>query len=160
MLNIRKVRLNEEITQLLIGYSAEWEQEDCCYGYRQNTVEDLAGKTVYVAYHDGSAAGYLFGHPYTADQNSCTIPDGSRCFEVDELFVDKPLRCRGIGKRLFAYMEQDQAGKCEYICLSTAARNSKAVLHFYLDEVGMTFWSARLFKQLKPSSEGNQSRER
>jgi hypothetical protein len=33
--------------------------------------------------------------------------------------------------------------------LSTATKNARAILHFYLDELGMEFWSARLFKSLE-----------
>jgi hypothetical protein len=36
----------------------------------------------------------------------------------------------------------------QFIVLSTASKNSKAILHFYLDELGMQFWSARLFKRI------------
>jgi hypothetical protein len=32
--------------------------------------------------------------------------------------------------------------------LSTATKNWKAIFHFYLDELGMKFWSARLFKKV------------
>ena len=38
--------------------------------------------------------------------------------------------------------------EAEFIVLSTASKNSKAILHFYLDELGMQFWSARLFKRI------------
>ena len=36
----------------------------------------------------------------------------------------------------------------EYMVLSTAAKNWQAIFHFYLDELGMEFWSARLFKRM------------
>ena len=38
--------------------------------------------------------------------------------------------------------------EAEYFVLGTATKNWKAILHFYLDEIGMDFWSARLFKKL------------
>ena len=37
----------------------------------------------------------------------------------------------------------------EYMVLSTATKNWKAIFHFYLDELDMTFWSARLFKKIE-----------
>jgi len=32
--------------------------------------------------------------------------------------------------------------------LSTATKDYKRILHFYIDEMGMDFWTARLFKKL------------
>ena len=32
--------------------------------------------------------------------------------------------------------------------LSTATKNWKAIMHFYIDEIDMNFWSARLYKHL------------
>jgi len=36
----------------------------------------------------------------------------------------------------------------EFIMLSTATKNYKSILHFYIDELGMDFWNARLFKKI------------
>ena len=33
--------------------------------------------------------------------------------------------------------------------VSTATRNWRMILHFYLEELDMDFWSARLFKKLE-----------
>ena len=41
-----------------------------------------------------------------------------------------------------------QAEGMGYLMLSTATKDCKRILHFYLDELGMDFWSARLFKKL------------
>ena len=58
-------------------------------------------------------------------------------------------RNEGIGRALFLFAEQavGEAG-IEFIMLSTATKNYKRILHFYIDELGMDFWSARLFKKL------------
>ena len=34
------------------------------------------------------------------------------------------------------------------VTVSAAAKNWRAILHFYLEELGMEFWSARLFMKL------------
>lgn len=36
----------------------------------------------------------------------------------------------------------------EMMMLSTATKNWKAIMHFYIDEIDMNFWSARLYKHL------------
>jgi hypothetical protein len=46
-------------------------------------------------------------------------------------------------------MEQTVSEDAEFILLSTATKNWKAIFHFYLDELGMDFWSARLYKKLR-----------
>lgn len=70
-------------------------------------------------------------------------------FEIEELYVVPSCRNEGIGRALFLFAEQAvrEAG-IEFIMLSTATKNYKRILHFYIDELGMDFWSARLFKKL------------
>ena len=59
-------------------------------------------------------------------------------------------RSEGIGRRLFALAEEEarRAG-LKQLMLSTATRDWKRVLHFYLEELDMDFWSARLLKRLE-----------
>ena len=59
-------------------------------------------------------------------------------------------RSEGIGRRLFALAEESarKAG-LRQLMLSTATKDWKRVLRFYLDELGMEFWNARLFKRLE-----------
>ena len=55
---------------------------------------------------------------------------------------------RGIGKALFEFASAAVEDEADYIVLSTATKNWRAILHFYLDELDMEFWSARLFKRI------------
>ena len=57
-------------------------------------------------------------------------------------------RSQGVGSALFRYMETRVRPDAEYLMLGTATKNYKAILHFYIDELGMDFWSAALFKKL------------
>ena len=58
-------------------------------------------------------------------------------------------RSGGIGRALFGFVEnQLRAEGVGCMVLSTATKNHRAILHFYLDELDMEFWSARLFKRL------------
>ena len=47
------------------------------------------------------------------------------------------------------YAEDAVRGEAEYVMLSTATKNWRAILHFYVDELGMDFWNARLFKRIE-----------
>ena len=76
------------------------------------------------------------------------MPEGTPYFEVEEIYVISEKRSQGIGEALFRFAEDAVKGEAEYIVLSTATKNWKAIFHFYLDELDMQFWSARLFKKL------------
>ena len=77
------------------------------------------------------------------------MSDGTPFFEVEELYVMPSYRSKGIGARLFQFTEESVSAEVDYMMLSTATKNWKAIFHFYLDELDMTFWSARLFKRIK-----------
>ena len=77
------------------------------------------------------------------------MANGTPFFEIEELYVVPGHRSEGIGRALFCFAEQAvKAAGIEFIMLSTATKNYKRILHFYIDELGMDFWSARLFKKL------------
>ena len=63
--------------------------------------------------------------------------------------IREKYRGKGIGSKLFKFMENELKEEIEYVLLSTATKNYKAILHFYIDELEMHFWNARLFKKIK-----------
>ena len=76
-------------------------------------------------------------------------------FSLDRLarewsVICQPLGCAraGSGEALFRYAEDTVRPEAEYMVLSTATKNWKAIFHFYLDELDMKFWSARLYKKI------------
>ena len=141
---------SDALERELIRLSADWEAEDSCRGYRANTHEDLAGRRVFLAEEDGAILGYLFGLRETAEKKSTVMDAGTPYFEIEELYVVPTHRSKGIGRQLFALAEETaRQDGLPYLMLSTATKNARAILHFYLDELGMEFWSARLFKSLE-----------
>ena len=146
---IREAALTPALLAALIRLSEDWEAEDSCYGYRKNTRADIEGNRIFLA-EDGTAlVGYLFGRRETSKTASSVMPEGSPFFEIEELYVRPEYRSFGVGRRLFAFAEQAVSADADYIMLGTATKNWKAILHFYLEELGMEFWSARLFKKLR-----------
>ena len=85
----------------------------------------------------------------TAERQTSIYDLGTKWFEVEELYVRPEYRNQGVGQALFRHMEQVAADEAEMILLGTATKNFRAILHFYIDELGMEFWSARLFKRLR-----------
>lgn len=147
-INIRETGLNEPVVEALLQLSAEWEAENNCRGYRKNEYSDLEGSRVFLAEEDGKIIGYLSGRTVVSKRETSVMPQGTVFFEVEELYVKPACRSRGVGSALFCYVEEQVKQEASYLILSAAAKNFQAVLHFYIDELGMEFWSARLFKKL------------
>ena len=146
-MKIREAQSDRDVLERLIRMSEQWEAENSCHGYRANREEDIAGNRIFVAEDEGKIIGYLFGHSAGSEKQTSIIPDGTPCFEIMEIYVEKEYRSRGIGRKLFAFVQD--CIEDEYITLSTATRDWKAILHFYIEELDMSFHSARLFKRIK-----------
>lgn len=157
-IEIIETELTPKVLETLIRLSEDWEAEGSCWGYRKNEKADIEENRIFLAEKDKEIIGYLFGHKETSEQKTSFMPEGMVYFEVEELYVVPEYRSRGIGSRLFSFAEQEAAKDAGYIMLSTATKNWKAILHFYLEEAGMEFWSARLFKKL-PEAGGTLSPE-
>lgn len=147
-LRICEKELTDAIIDLLIDFSKRWEAEQNVYGYRANERTDIEGNRVFLAYDGQCLVGYLFGKNYSSSNMHSIMPDGTACFEVEELYVLPEYRNKSVGRQLYQAACEAMREYCEYVTLSTATKNSKAILHFYIEEVGMTFWSARLFQKL------------
>lgn len=144
-----EAELTDELLTTLITMSAVWEAENSTHGYRTNDRSDIEGNRIFLAERAGEVLGYLFGHKTAAERTNSIMEEGTAFFEIEELYVTPEHRSEGIGKKLFSFAEQTvQTEGISYLMLSTATKNYKRILHFYLDELGMDFWSARLFKKL------------
>ena len=145
---IKEQDLDDALLDILIRLSTDWEAENSCYGYRKNEKADIEGNRIFIAKDGENFIGYLFGYLEKSERSTSIMPDGTPVFEVEELYVKPEYRSKGIGKMLFTYAESAVRNEADYIMLSTATKNWRAIFHFYLDELGMEFWSARLFKKV------------
>jgi GNAT superfamily N-acetyltransferase len=151
-MRIYEAECTDTVTGELIRLSGEWEAEGSCRGYRANTPEDLTGRRIFLAEENDRIFGYLFGIRKEAERSSTVMEKGTPFFEVEELYVVPEWRSRGIGRKLFEFAETQVQDEAEVILLSTATKNWRAVLHFYLEELDLEFWSATLFKHLTGAS--------
>ena len=149
-MEIRKIELTDETVSRLISLSENWEHEDITWGLHANSAGTFAGMRVFGAYDGGELVGYLVASSFRTDCPYAMTPDvGTPCWEIEELYVSPAQRSRGIGRALYEYAElAAKRHGAEYVFLSTATKDYRRILHFYIDELGMEFWTARLFKKL------------
>lgn len=147
-IEIKKCEWNDNSIGKVIELSQEWESEALTYGYCANGMDDLIGTDLFIAYLDDEIIAYLFGKCLVLEEAIVPIEKGTKCFEIDEIYVKGEYRSQGIGKILFEYAENYYKQKVDYITLSTATKNYKSILHFYIEKMDMTFWSAKLFKKI------------
>ena len=143
---IKKAKI-EDYKDELIELSRAWVSEDCSNGMVENTISDLK-EPLYVALEDGKLIGYIFGHYYKRETKLSTIDVGEPCFTIDELYVLKEYRSKGIGKMLFDSLESEIKEKANYITLSTSTKDYMKVLKFYCEIVSMDFHDAYLTKKI------------
>ena len=147
MIEIVKSPLTEEVVARLIELSHIWTEEDITYGYRPNTVEDLH-EPCFLARDGQTIVGYAFGQAFLAKKQWCFAPEGTRCFEVEELYVLPAYRGQGIGKKLYQAIEAEARELADCLVLFSATKDYRRMLHFYNEENGLSFHSTTLFKQL------------
>ncbi len=148
-MTVEEVQLTEAVLEQLLSLSEDWEKENSCHGYKKNSLGDIEGNRIFLAVEDNMVIGYLLGHKEITEKTTSVYQAGTKYFEIEELYVKPAFRSRGIGKRLFQYAEREVADEVDMIMLATATKNFRAILHFYIDELGMEFWSARLFKIIR-----------
>lgn len=152
-MNYREVELTPETENMLLKMSADWAAENSCRGYYANDESDLKGNRFFLALDNDAPVGYLFGKLCHAQKTSTVMPEGTPFFEVEEIYIVPAMRSKGIGGELFRFAENAVQSEADFVLLSTATRNWRAILHFYIDELGMEFWNARLFKPLNKGLE-------
>ena len=146
MITIHQARQSD--LKRILELSLMWEKEDSCYGYRANTEDDFQDCYILAAYDDELVA-YVFGKEEIQEKQTSVIDKNMHYFEIEELYVHPSYRSRGIGKQLMESLEKELKKKgLKMMALSTATKNWKAIMHFYIDEIDMNFWSARLYKRL------------
>lgn len=141
--------LTPEVLESLLQMSADWAREDSCRGYYPNEPSDIQGNRIFLALDEGAPVGYLLGKVCTAEKDSTVMKKGTPFFEVEELYVIPTRRSQGLGGALFRFVQEQVRKEAQYILLSTATKNWRAILRFYIEELDMEFWSARLFKKIQ-----------
>lgn len=148
-MNYIETALTPAVLDSLLQMSADWAAENSCRGYFPNGESDIQGNRIFLALDGDTPVGYLLGHITRAERTSTVMAEGTPFFEVEELYIVPAQRCKGLGGALFRFAEDQIRQEAQYILLSTATKNWKAIFHFYIEELDMEFWNARLFKRIR-----------
>lgn len=148
-MNCIETELTPQVLDNLLKMSADWAAENSCRGYYPNELSDIQGNRIFLAMEEETTVGYLLGHISRAERDSTVMAADTPFFEVEELYIVPDHRSQGLGGALFRYAEERVKQEAAYMLLSTATKNWKAILHFYIEELGMEFWNARLFKKVE-----------
>ena len=143
---IREANRNDLIK--IQSLSVEWSDEHITYGYSATSLEDLEKYKVWVAEVNGIIVGYSGGDTYVSTNMKSVMPVGTKCFEIEELYVSKQYRSLGIGALLYDTMLKELLNEnVIYVTLVAANRNTKQLIDFYTNK-DMNVFSTRLFRQI------------
>lgn len=128
--------------------SQEWAEQKITYGYSATDTPEMAGYTLWVAEADGTVIGYLGGNAYDSHRMKSILPEGTSCFEIEELYVKAGMRNNGTGRLLYDTVTAELAQRgISCVTLIAANQNSRQLLNFY-QKAGMSTFSTRLFQKL------------
>ena len=138
----------EELPQIA-AMSEDFAAEGCCNGIVPETVEELSSYELYVAEENGKLLGYAYGTAETASRKRWFILPGHKNYYVEIIYVKPEYRSLGLGRKLYQKLE-DRARElgCETVEVIAVSKSYKKLLHLYIEELGLEFFSAHLMKKL------------
>ena len=150
----RKIEMEESasaesgrLLEQLLGLSKAWADEKCCPAYDPNDESEFRGKSIYAAFDGQNMIAFAMGHEKVLEEKTSYNSIGERAFELDEIYVSKEYRNRGVGKALYAFLEADVKDKVDLIALIAISYRYKELLDLYIDELGFDFRYALLVKR-------------
>ena len=142
-------RASEADLEAVMALTGVWEAENITYGLRKDTPDDLDGCVIWVAEDAGRIVGFAAGREDRPKRKTSILDENEAYFELEELYVLPEARKSGLGDRLFRHAEEyARAAGYRRVLLSTATKDTMAMLRFYVQKEGMQVWSMRLFKDL------------
>jgi len=128
----------------------EWFAEDITYGFVAGTAEQIAESvTPYclIAKDGDRIVGFIMAE-LCKDNEKCIFPAGVSFVEINDFFVTKAYRSRGIGRALIRACEDAaRENGIKHVLLSSATKDAEAVRRFYTGN-GYTIWTTVFCKNL------------
>jgi len=122
-----------------------WENEKITYGLVAGSSEDYANMDIWICTDQSEVIAYAAGNKY---ENDLCVFSEKAYFELEEIYVKPAYRNRGIGTKLFHYVENEiKASGIGQILLSSANKDFDRTVRFY-QKLGMHTWTVSFFKTL------------
>ena len=129
--------------------SKQFADECCCNSIAAASEDFYKEKQVLVATSGTLIVGYLY---FTIENDPVDTSYGKKedlTLWIQELFVLPSYRKNGGGKMLFEKAEViAQEKKCKSLRVYGVSKDYKRLLKFYIEKLGMDFWSALLIKNI------------
>ena len=137
MIEYKKVRVRAQdcVLDELLRLSKLWANENCCPAYYENDATEYINHDVYLAIDEGIIIAYALGHISVQKEETSFNKIGEKAFELDEIYVVRTHRDKGIGKELYRFLE-----------IATSYQYNR-LLKFYIEELGLQFNHALLVKR-------------
>ncbi len=148
MNNIEIRKFNAKDIKNILNMQRTWADENITYGYTPYTEKecfDRLSDYSLVAEIEGEIVGFVFGSVHESN-NMAIIPTGRLYLEIDDIYVAKTYRNKGIGSILLNRIIQvahDYA--IENFLLYSANKNIEQILKFYKSH-GFKSWCVRMYK--------------
>ncbi|WP_459129735.1 GNAT family N-acetyltransferase [Guggenheimella bovis] len=145
----KKVRVqeNDAILEELLQLSEEWADEKTCPSYNKNDPSEFIDHDVYLALEGDRIVAYALGHISVQEEETSYNKIGEKAFELDEIYVARTHRDKGIGKELYRFLEKDIWDRVDVIGLVAVSYQYKKLLEFYIEELDLQFNHALLVKR-------------
>lgn len=148
--NFMEIRFasNKELNDV-VKLNKMFAKENCCNGIINDDYQYYKDKEVAICVVENKIVGYCYGTIEEESSNRSYCEKGEKSYYIEEMYVEKLYRNKGIGKELFSYVENFYKDKgCSLIKLNAVSKDYKKLLELYIEELGMDFISAYLVKRV------------
>ena len=140
---------NTSHTNGVLKLSQEWFRENITFGIIPDTAEDIASyknEYFHVALNGEDVVGYITAEIINGNEYNL-FPRGASYLRVNDLYIAKEYRSRGIGEKLLSIVEKKaDENKVQHIYVSSATKDADAVRRFYQrNEYGI--WTTIFYKR-------------
>ena len=140
---------NTSHTNGVLKLSQEWFRENITFGIMPDTAEDVAAyqnEYFHVALDGENVVGYITAEIIEGNEYN-VFPRGANYLRVNDLYIAKEYRSRGIGEKLLSIVEQAaDENKVQHIYISSATKDADAVRRFY-QRNGYGIWTTVFYKR-------------
>ena len=144
-------KFNEKFLEGVMELEKAWVIEDITYGIVESGKDyflNVDKNYFFVAIDKAKIIGYIISEIIYKNEYNI-FPKDVKFIRVNDLYVLKEYRSKGIGKKLLYTTETEaQNNGINHILLSTATKDTDTIIKFY-ERNGYKIWTTSLFKNIE-----------